>query len=183
MERNIELKALESHADSFDVAIAGACSVEPFGPYMQQGTTDGTRIGDKITVKTLSLKFNVKLNALEADGTSLRLVLLWDRRPAGAQAAVTDIFEVDDMLTHYNVKGPNKGRFQFLFDRMITFDSVQGEWNDNYFIQRDFQVEFQGNAGTIADVEKGLFILAGFSKGNAAAITVNYGWRFRYTDD
>lgn len=183
MERNIELKRLTSVAETLTVAIGGAATVDGFGPYLQQGDTINTRDGNKITLKSLSLKINVALGALEATGTSLRLMLVYDRKPNGNNALITDMLSADDLLAGYKVTGEDKGRFQFLFDRVIAFDSTQGKWNDTYYKRFNLNIEYNGNAGTVADVQRGNLMMVGLAKDNAAAIVIDYGFVIRYTDD
>jgi hypothetical protein len=134
-------------------------------------------------MKSLAIRMNIKLGALEADGTSVRIICAYDRRPAGADAGVLDMLVADDLLSPYNTIGGNKGRFQFIFDRVITFDANQGEWNDMFFIKKTMKIGYEGNAGTVADVQKGNFLLMGLSRGNAAAISIDFGYMFKYVDD
>lgn len=182
MQRQQEIKYTSSVAGSAQIPIAGAAIVDGFGPYMSQGDARDTREGNKITVRSLAMRFNVKLGALEADGTSVRLLVVYDRRPLGADAVVTNMLWADDILSLYNTAPEYRGRFQFLADRTIQFSAQEGEWNDKFFIRRNFTIEYNGNAGTVADVEKGNFLVVGLSRGNAAAIDIDFSFVFKFTD-
>ncbi len=184
LQRAIEVKYLRDVGVTAQIPIAGAAIVDGFGPYMAQGDGASTREGNEITVKSIAMKFNVKLTALEADGTTVRLMIVYDRDPEGADAVVTDMLFADNLLSSYKNVGSNKGRFQFLADRIITFDSVQGEWNDKFWLKKDLNIEYGlGNAGTVADLAKGNFLVVGMSKGNAAAINIDFSFKFMYTDN
>ncbi len=182
LAREEELKYLTAVAETAQIPIAGAAIVDGFGPYTVQGVSEQQRVGSKITVKSLSMRFNIKLGALEADGTSVRLMIVYDRVPASANATITNMLVWDDMLSPYNTSPPYRGRFQFLADKVITFDSLQGEWNDTFFLKKDMKVGYNGNAGTVADVEFGNFLVVGMSRGNAAAIDIDYMFRLVFTD-
>lgn len=183
MQRNIEMKWVGASTLSDVIPIAGAGQMAGIGPYLQQGTTSTTRLGDKITVKSLALRINIALGALEATGCSVRIIIGYDRKPNGALPAITDILEADDLQAAYNTVGPNRGRFQFLTDRTIDFDSAQARWSDKFFLKKDLQVIYNGNAGTVADLDKGSIFIASLADGNAAAITVHWGYMIKFTDD
>lgn len=183
MQRNTEKKDLSSSAATMQIPIGGAAIIEGFGPYMTTGTVNGSRIGNKVTIVSLCLRVNVKLTVIEALGCTVRLILVYDRHPRGANAGATDMLTSDDTLSGYNIDMDNRGRFQFLFDRTIQFGTDQGDWNDMWFKKMNKQVIYDGNAGDVTDVEKGNFLFMALGRNNAAAINVDYGYVFRYTDD
>ncbi len=184
MQRDQEVKVLSSVAGVAQIPIGGAAIVDGFGPYMAQGDSASTRDGDKITIKSLSMRFNVKLGALEADGTSVRLLIVYDRTPNGADAGATTMLTSDSILSGYKTIGTAQGgRFQFLADKTVDFSSTEGEWNDKLFIKKNLQIHYSGNAGTVADVTRGNFLVIGMSRGNAAAIDIDFGFVFRWTED
>lgn len=178
-----EEKYLRSVTETMQIPIAGAAIIEGFGPYCQQGNSQVTRQGNRITVKTLAMRFNIKLTALEADGVSVRLIVAVDRRPAGQNAAITDMLVSDSLLSPYNTVGDAKGRFQFLMDKTMDFSAQEGEKCGKFFLKRNLNIEYSTNAGTVADVQKNNFLCFALSKDNAAAIDVNYSYIFKYTDD
>ncbi len=182
MKRTQEVMNLASLVNTAQIPIGGAAIIDGFGPYCQQGDAAGTRDGNKITIQSLAMRFNVKLGALEADGAAVRIMIVYDRRPDGADAVITDMLNADDILAFYNTVGNSKGRFQFLADRVVDFSTTMGEWSDKFFIKRNFQIEYSGNVGTVADVDKGNFLVVGMSRGNAAAIDIDFGYMFKYID-
>lgn len=180
--KGTEEKYIRATAESMNVPIAGAAIIEGFGPYCTQGDAQTQRQGLQITIKSLAMRFNVKLGALEADGTCLRLMVVLDRRPAGANAAITDMLVADTVLSPYLTTGLSKGRFQFLMDKTMDFSAQEGEKSGKFFLKRNINVEFDANVGDITDVQKNNFLVVGLSKGNAAAITINYSFIFKFTD-
>ena len=129
------------------------------------------------------MRITIKLSALEALGTSVRLMLVYDRKPNGANATITDMLFQDEMRAPYNTVGQSKGRFQFLGDRIVSFDSEQAHWNDKFYMKKNLPVIYNGNAETVADVMKGNFLIVARADGNAAVINVDYSFMFKYTDN
>lgn len=183
MQKSQEKKILQAVNGTIQIPVGGAAIIEGFGPYLLQGVTQATRVGDKITVKSLAMRINVTLTALEADGTTVRLLLVYDRRPDGADAVLTDMLAFDDVKSNYQTSSDSRGRFQFLADRTITFNSIEAQWNDKYFIKRDFQTLYADNNGNVTDIERGNFLIVGLAEDCAAAINVDFGYTFRFTDD
>ncbi len=165
------------------IPIGGAAIIDGIGPYMARGDDINTRTGNKITVKSITVRVQVRLTAIEALGTTVRLMLVYDRRPVGADAGITNMLIADDFLSPYQVIGNDKGRFQFMADRTISFDTNDTKWSDAFFLRKSLDIEYDGNAGTVADVQKGNFLIVGMAQGNAAAIDIDYYARIKFTDD
>ena len=182
MERNQEMKLIQNITTD-QIPIGGAGQVLGFGPYAVQGDAVNQRLGNRMTVKSLALRFNVKLTAIEALGCSVRFIVAYDRQARGANPNVTNMLSNDDVLSNYQTIGADRGRFQFLADRTINFGIDDTNWSDSYFIKKDFNVIYDGDAGTVADVERGNFILLSLAEGNQAAIDVDFMFNFKLTDD
>lgn len=182
-KRDEEVKYLQSMADTAQIPIGGNWIVNGFGPYCSQGTTVTTRIGNKVSIKDLTVRGLIKLTALEATGTSVRVIFVYDRKPAGADAASSDVFTTDNQLNSgYNILGASKGRFQIFFDRTYSFSSVATQRSFKMYTQKTFPIVYNGNAGTVADLQRGNLLMMAMAEGNAAAINVDFGWRIRFTD-
>lgn len=183
LERDREVKRI-GNSDSIAIPAGGAGQMEGIGPYLGKGTDINDRLADKITLKSVSLKVSLKQTALEALGNSVRIMLVMDRKPAGAlPAGVTTVLGTDDILSHYNTEGASKGRFQFLFDRTISFDSEQGEWHDKWFMARDIKVLYSTDAGTIADVQRNNFFILALADNNTQGINLYWNVMFKFYDD
>ncbi len=88
-----------------------------------QGTTESTRIGRKVTVRSINWRFSIELpSANSASSTSevVRVILYQDKQTNGATATVAGILETDDFQSFNNLA--NKSRFRTLMDR--TYDLV-----------------------------------------------------------
>ena len=165
------------------IPIAGAGQSVGIGPYCQQGNTYDTREGNKITMKSIAMNIRVALNAIEPTGTSVRILLVYDRKPNGALAAADDVLTGDNLLDFINRDGNMRGRFQIWFDRTIPFDAVQTNWTDSFYKKLNTPVIYDGNAGTVADIYKGNVFLVSLAAENASTIDVHYGYRILFTDD
>ncbi len=165
------------------IPIGGAWIDGGFGPYMVQGDTNLLRDGNKIMVESLTLKLTIGLSALEAIGTSVRVILVMDRRPNGANATTTQMMLVDnDINSPYAFDPAIRGRFQFIFDKTFTFGAQQTQKNIKMFIKGPFKIEYTGNAGTVADIQKNNFLLCGMANQAVAVINMNYNFIFRWKD-
>lgn len=183
MERNQEKKELRAVNQTSQIPIAGAFQVNGFAPYCAQGTTDATRIGDKITVTSIMVPVNIQLTGAEAQGCSVRIILVMDRRPGGADPGVTDVLTDDDILAPINRAPAVRGRFQVLFDRTISFSANICTWDDRFYKKTNILAKYEGNAGTVADLQAGHLVMLSGARGNAAAINVDWGFRILFTDE
>ena len=184
-KKNLEVKIDANAAETMQIPIAGNWILEGFGPYMVTGTTEVHRIGRQITVKNLAMRYLIKLTAVEATGTAVRICILYDRKPSGANATTANIFKTDNqLLSHYNPDQEYRGRFQILMDKTITFGDNQLMRAGKAFFKGPMVVKYNAtNAGDVTDMEYGNFIICAMAEGNAAAINVDYGFIFRFTDD
>lgn len=178
-----EVKLVEGFAATIQIPIAGNWIVDGFGPYTQQGTTLSTRIGNKITVISLAMRWLIKVGNELAP---IRLVICYDRRPLGADATSSDLFVTDNQINSgYFKYGTNKGRFQVLLDKTYSTSQLvtaSSRIADKMYWKGALNVDYSGNAGTVADLDKGNFLIMAMSEGNGVAIDIDYGYSFRFTD-
>lgn len=184
-KREEEKKQIQLYDATMQIPIAGNWIVEGFGPYCAQGQSHEHRIGNKTTVVSLSMRWLIKLTAIEAVGTSIRLVIVFDRRPNGANTDSATVFETDNQINSgYQIYGVAKGRFQIVMDKTLSFSAVSTQRAGKLYIQPNFKHDYSlDNAGTVADLSKGNWLIMAMAEGNAAAINVDYGFRFRFTDN
>lgn len=151
---------------------------------LSQGTTNGTRIGSKVTLKDLTMRYNISRAFTDAGGMVARIVVFYDRKPAGAVPGATDIFETDNYLAPLN-RG-NAGRFAILFDKFYEFDAQQRNAVEKVYIKlnRTPKTDYGlGNAGDITDISKGaLYVWANFGLQDTANSNFIYNSRVKYTD-
>jgi hypothetical protein len=183
MEREIEQKYLHAEGLQVQIPIGGAGQIEAFGPFCAVGDTRITRTGEKMTLTSLSMRFQIDLTAIEAVGCSVRLIIGYDRRPQGASPAVTNIIASDSIVAGYQTTQNSTGRFQIIGDKTITFDASQTQYADKIFFNKKYRTLYRlGNAGTVADINEGTYFILALAANNASAINVNYGFQFRLND-
>lgn len=185
LKKEQEKKIISSSAGTMQIPIGGNWIINGFGPYVTQGNDYDDRIGRKITIVNLSMRFNIRLSAIEALGTNVRLIICYDRKPAGADATAANIMATaNNILDPYNWGQDYRGRFQILYDKTIPFTISQGQKAGKAFFKGPMNIKYnEGNAGNVTDLVKGNFLILAGAKGNAAAIDVDYAFTYRYTDD
>lgn len=151
---------------------------------LQQGTTAETRIGRKITLKDVLIRMFITRHSSDTKGAFYRIVVFYDRKPAGAAPSATTIFDVDTILSPLN-RG-NAGRFSILFDETVEMDEQTDFKTRKIYIPltrtpvTDYGL---GNAGTIADISKGALYLWVNGEGlDTADSSYTYNSRVKYTD-
>jgi len=77
------------------------------------GNTQSTRIGRKITIKSIEGKFYI-WNNLNSESNIVRAALVWDKQPNATAAAITDVWNTADPSSLRNLA--NKERFTVLWD-------------------------------------------------------------------
>ncbi len=177
---NAELKFHDLDVDDASIA-AGATITEDSCNVIAQGTTESTRLGRKITVKSINWRFSMILAAAPnradpVDGETIRVILYLDKQANGATAVTTEILESADYQSFNNLA--NKSRFRTLMDRTyeIHHDLAQTDGtntgsypekqvNDSFFKKCNIPIEYDNTAtdGSIATIRSnniGVLLLA-----------------------
>jgi len=170
-----------------------------------QGTGFYNRVGSKITMTSINIKFdvdyvpNAQTGAIAAP-INYRCVLVYDRQTNGAFPTVSQIFSsnVSGVPSYYFLyAGVNiqfRQRFMIIRDESGVLDTAQGlSHHKEWFAKIRQPVEFIGNTGTnpqgvIGDVATGAlyFIYAADTRGSSTVDTVpscklnNFFCRTRY---
>lgn len=187
-----ELKFIDTTKAATAVATAGTIFNSSL-LLMQEGTSDSTRIGNKITVKSVMLRGSVFANAqVDANETSnvVRIIVYLDRQANGATAAVTDILASANWRSFNNLD--NKDRFRTLAEKEIAIvlpgatpsgaAFVFGETVQPFFMKAKLNmvVKYKLNVGDITDLASaniGVLVIAKDTLGS-----VDYIARCKYTD-
>lgn len=180
LERNIEKKHYHTFSD-FNIPVAGNWNFGGLGPYNIQGPLKTDRIGDKITVKSLSLRFAIQAQ----EGRPVRVCVAYDRRPTGAMPTAAMMFETTNhLLSGYNVSDKRyAGRFKFIYDKTFNLSSTKMHEVHKMFFEKDIQVEYNGGTSrSVADIEKNHFVILACSWSNGLLINVDYEFTFKFTD-
>ncbi len=153
----------------FDTAITTA-PVETWLPLtslnlVPQGTAESTRIGRQIFVKSIHIRGLVQLNE---DGTGkdeclFRWALVQDRQANGANPAATDLWELNDLVTHRNLAQIK--RFSILRTGQMQMNRTGSAGTEavrsfilNYRFPAPQPVEFNSTAGAITEIQSNNFV-------------------------
>lgn len=123
------------------------------------GPGGNQRIGRSIRVLGFSLRLSANTSALsptEAPGQPYTIDIIKDKRPNGAQATINQIYSTVDRTSFPN---PNfNDRFIFM-KRIEIAGQNTGTSTVNYTHKMNTLVDYEGSAGTIADVETNNFLV------------------------
>ena len=188
-QARLSINELKDNTVRSTAVVTGAGAVTGSTPLLLNGLTQGTsavtRIGRRITVKSLLVRWYVQLAATTTGGAPLRLLVVADRQTNGAAPAITDILLTDEIASPMNLN--NSKRFKVVCDEIIPVIGAGGP--QSIMIQRymklNMNTEFNsGNAGTVADITTGsLYVMAwqGGGLATAAPTSVFYS-RVRFSD-
>lgn len=151
-----------------------------------QGTTDGTRIGDKVSFKSLDIRMRTYCKI----PTTIRLILFIDTKPRGSYPGVTDVLDSNDpqtgatgVLSHRNKV--NLSRFIVLFDKWIAFNppitGVIQEKQFHFYKRLNLGTDYsRGNANSYADIETNGVYMMGLSNNLNASDNPYYSFTLKW---
>ena len=134
-----------------------------------QGTSMTTRIGNRITLKSIRIIFGSAYTAVNLTGNQvLRVKVVYDKESNGAAPTAAQILAADAWNYPNNLFFA--GRFLTLYDKTYTPNN-QGQantadFNDDIYVKMNLPVVFNsGNAGTVADISSGSIYLLLYTGG------------------
>lgn len=149
------------------------------------GTEVGQFLGNQISIKSVSYRYEVDLPASPTDQvpTSGRLLLVYDKQPNGAQASFTDIFANPNYLAFAN---PNS-RDRFVVLRNDQF-SLSPQGDQTLFFERYVPINMvttfaNGSAGTVPHTGAILIVIISDQATLANQPIVSGVCRIRYYDN
>ncbi len=160
-----------------------------------EGTSASTRIGRKITIRKIMMRYNLTLPAqTNPSSTSdvVRIVIYLDKQCNGTAATIGTIFESDDVQSFRNI--PNIKRYGILYDRTISMNCIAGgpasTTSTNYgerviavnvFLNVNIPIEYNAtNTGALATIRSNnIGMVFGSETG---LVQFNGRLRLRYTD-
>jgi len=161
---------------------------------MVEGNTDQTRVGNRITVKSVMLRGIAQIAAnADVGNTSniIRIIVYLDRQANGATAAVTDILASASYQAFNNLD--NSDRFRTLAETTIDLNNpgavatgaayTYGHVKQSFFLKAklNLDVKFKGNAADETQLSSNnIGVLVICEDDNIG--TVGYTARVRYTD-
>lgn len=151
-----------------------------------QGTTATTRLGRRITMKSLYVRFNAALAATTAGNSPIRLLIVYDKQANTNAPAANDVLVADAIVNPNNLS--NSRRFVTLMDWLAT-DGLgtagPGSAHHVFYKKMNLEVAFNtGSAGTIGDIQSGSVYLLAYQNGGliTAAPTQAFYSRIRFSD-
>jgi len=152
------------------------------------GNTSTTRIGQKVTLKSLEVKYRLAVTATTGLDQTHRLLFVLDRQCNGAALTLAEILVPTNTEGLRNLANPR--RFKFIIDQRYDLSAATESGSTKtgkifFQFKKPLVIEYNaGNAGTIADISSGSIYMvllgsnvAGNTAGTAAVVT-----RLRYTD-
>lgn len=133
-----------------------------------QGDTIADRSANKILMKSLELRILYSNEAI-TQNNRVRVLVVLDKQPNGAQAVLTDVLEAEAIISFPKIA--NKSRFKILADDVITL-------NQSGSAAGAFQKEFYHKYLKI----KGDLALSTFAS-NATAVPITNGLTIFYVGD
>lgn len=152
-----------------------------------QGTTAETRLGRKIIMTSMELRWSYSLAPTSIQGSPLRVLVVYDKQANAAAAAATDILQTPAVFTTC-MNLANSERFVVI----MSFLTEPISLNNNYSVAgvqyRRFRLETvfnDTNAGTIADIQTGAILLLTCQDGNIGTANASFLYysRIRFEDE
>lgn len=165
--------------------------------FLLNGVDDGAlptnRIGRRITMTSLEIRWNGSFAATTAGSSPLRLVVVYDRQTNGVAPLAIDVFQADIISSMMNLS--NGRRFKVIVDELVENVSSAGPSGWNRKIWRDFtakgtkvglEVTFNSNSTANVDsIQTGSLYAFVWQNGNliTASPTNALYSRVRFTDN
>jgi len=162
-----------------------------------QGLTESTRVGRKVVLKSILMKYEIFLPEIDADATfgvpdSFRMLLLQDKQCNGAGPAVLDVLETAEYRGFNQIS--NKNRFRTLkeVEHSMNYScgasdgagivSAAGVEHSFTFYRKlpDIPIEFSSTTGAIGEIQSNNLVLLLISLNGVAGFASRI--RLRYTD-
>lgn len=151
-----------------------------------KGTDDDDRVGDKISMKSLAMRYSFASHTAETNGYQIRSVLVYDRSPRGSTISWDDVFDNVSVYAAVDRKN-NKGRFKIMMDQTTILDAyttnkdlaVRKKW---FNLKGAPAIYARGNSGFAGDFSKGAIYFMHLSAGNTQVITHVGAYRMLYKD-
>lgn len=185
MDKEAEMKHASTTLASTATSGSGSIASANCLTFLSQGTGTGQRIGNQAQWKRVVIRGLLTLPAA-AVGDTVRVLLVVDRMPNGAVAAVTDVLQSANYLSDYNLDMVShqgmSGRFSVLYDRVYDLSCTgpivatgTGVVLRHFTIQKkmNLPIMYKGNAGTVADLMKNNVFIFAISKSGVATWEFN----------
>jgi len=149
------------------------------------GSDASTRIGRKVTIKSLLCRWSCEMRATSTLGALIRTLIVYDKQANATAPAITDILLADVFNSPNNLS--NRDRFVTLVDNVSSALSINGDAAVGGVVYKSLNLETMfnaGSAGTIGDITSGSIYMFVAQSGGIAVASPDYlaRVRIRYTD-
>lgn len=146
-----------------------------------QGTEATQRIGRKIVMKNMQVRWKAIMSNGSTGGDFIRMLFVYDKQANTTAPAITDILLTDHALSNNNLS--NRDRFVVVWDKIVECISITGDpakAGKKFFKVLNLETMFNtGNAGTIGDIQSGSFYFFAAQGGSIGAVAPNVSGRVR----
>lgn len=212
LQKDSELK-IQDHQNAGNLVIAGSyATTENCITRVTQGIAGNNRIGTKIAVQGILLKFFIRSRSAElTEATNVRVIIFVDKSPETAIASapvLQTLYTPNGLLNntatslvHCQTNWPVRKRYKVLYDKVVTvnpdtvldYDPVTGNTTSIFpktqeykkFIPlKGFPVMYNGTGGLSTDVAtNSIWLWFGQTvTGSAVGATVDYSTRLYFRD-
>lgn len=148
------------------------------------GAIPGTRVGRRITMKSITWRFQMTLAPTTTGSSVIRNLIVYDRQPNAATPTVNQITNVDTVYSPMNLSYSR--RFSVISDKCFVI-GTQGPQaiEDHGFAKLNLETEFNDNStNTITSIVTGAIWLVQWQDGNLLVATPNSNFysRVRFSD-
>jgi len=146
-----------------------------------QGSDAFERTGRSIKPLYYHCNCDYQMNA-SATRTFLRIILFQDSECNAATPAISDVLVNSVVASQYNIL-TSKGRFKFLMDKLIPFDSSNIAKTDKFTCSVPLKIFYEGTSSAVGSAGKnGLFCLF-LSDQATNTPSINVRHRLRFVDN
>jgi len=168
-----------------NIVAAGTGAVQTLLNGIANGNTSTTRVGRRVMMKSLFVRFGAGLASTTAGNSPIRLVIVYDKQTNANAPAITDVFTENTIYSLNNLA--NNRRFTIIVDEEIESLGTGGPQGFYKTIYRkmNLPIEFNETAGTgVNAITTGSVYAFVWQNGNliTAAPTNFLQTRIRYVD-
>lgn len=180
-----EKKNIDASISPTFVLASGTAVIAALNVGATEGASPTQHIGRKITMTSLSYRFNISLPSSTTSASSVRYLVVYDRQTNAALPATTAIMQTDNHVGFMNLA--NSKRFVVLVDEYINdLEPLPSGSSAAYrtgYRKLNLPVEYnETNGGTIADITTGGVYVLIWGNFTGSIANGTFASRIRYTD-
>jgi len=186
-----ELKFKDTTLTNTALGLASASFTTPGPTFLLNGlvpdSTATGRIGRKVVLKSLLIRWSVSMAATSTLGAPVRVIVFYDKQANAAAPAVTDVLVTDSFFAPNNLS--NRDRFVTISDQYSepigTSTGVYVSAGNIYKKNLNLETMYNaGTAGTIGDITSGSLYIMIAQEGRIAVAAPLFSMyaRIRYQD-